>query len=227
MALLIDLFGYLSIVLHGLTVTAQSMALGAILFLALLARPPAPMLGTPAEPILRGTVRIAAWCAAAMVLCEGTTVALQTAVLVGTIDLPVTDSLSPNFAIAGLIKTTAATMILLVERLRARPDTSILNLRRFAEVEIGIGITIFFAAASLTSVPPAVDLTQDRASWQEIRERNMPQWPRLTSPDQDKLALPALQEKLDAEAAQHTAPPQVAFVPGSDDLPPRNAADIA
>lgn len=227
MALLIDLFGYLSIVLHGLTVTAQSMALGAILFLALLARPLAPMLGTPAEPILRGTVRIAAWSAAAMVLCEGTTVALQTAVLVGTIDLPVTDILSPNFAIAGLIKTTAATMILLVERLRARPDTSILSLRRFAEVEIGIGITIFFAAASLTSVPPAVDLTQDRASWQEIRERNMPQWPRLTSPDHDKLALPALQEKLDAEAAQHTAPPQVAFVPGSDDLPPRNAADIA
>jgi putative copper resistance protein D len=76
-------------------------------------------------------------------------------------------------------------------------------------------------------VPPAVDLTQDRVSWQEIRDRNMPEWPRFTSPDHDTLALPALQEKLDTEAAQHTAPPQVAFVPGSGDLPPRNAADIA
>jgi putative copper resistance protein D len=367
MALLIDLFGYLSIVLHGLTVTAQSMALGAVLFLALLARPLAPVLGAPAAPILRGTVRIAAWSAVALVLCEATTVALQTAVLVGTVDLPVADILGANFAVAGLVKTGAALVILavlllrgvrapmllllllaaielaaatltthaaarldgrgplllveflhqlgaaiwiggipcfllalaragdgaawrrigarfsrmsmagvacivvsgitmtvayigswqgfygtaygvmvgakiamllmllglggmnflLVERLRAQPATSINRLRRFAEVEIGIGITIFFAAASLTSVPPAVDLTQDRASWQDIVERNIPKWPSFNSPNHDTLALPALQDKLDAEAAQHTAPPQVAFVPGSGDLPPRNAADIA
>ena len=36
-----------------------------------------------------------------------------------------------------------------------------------------------------------------------------------------------MQAKLDAEAARHSAAPQVAFVPGSGDLPPRNAADIA
>jgi putative copper resistance protein D len=115
----------------------------------------------------------------------------------------------------------------LVERLRARPDTKITRLRRFAEVEIGIGITIFFAAASLTSVPPAVDLQQDRVSWHEIVERNTPEWPRFSSPDHDVLALPALQAKLDAEAAHRSAAPQAAFVPGSGDLPPRNAADIA
>ncbi len=42
MSLLVDLFGYLSIVLHGLTILAQSMALGGVLFLVLLARPFAP-----------------------------------------------------------------------------------------------------------------------------------------------------------------------------------------
>ncbi len=120
-----------------------------------------------------------------------------------------------------------AANFLLVERLRAHPATPIIRLKRFAEVEIGIGIAIFFAAASLTSVPPAVDLTQDRVSWPEIVERNTPEWPRFASPDHDKLALPALQAKLDAEAAHHRATPQVAFVPGSGDLPPRNAADIA
>ena len=116
---------------------------------------------------------------------------------------------------------------LLVERLRANPATSINRLRRFAEVEFGIGIAIFFAAASLTSVPPAVDLTQDRVSWPEIVERNTPEWPRLTSPDHDVLALPALQAKLDAEAAAKKAAPQAAFIPGAGELPPRNAADIA
>ena len=45
MALLIDLFGYLSIILHGLTIVAQSMALGGVLFLVLLARPLAGRLG--------------------------------------------------------------------------------------------------------------------------------------------------------------------------------------
>jgi copper resistance protein D len=116
---------------------------------------------------------------------------------------------------------------LLVERLRANPATSINRLRRFAEVEFGIGIAIFFAAASLTSVPPAADLTQDRVSWREIVERNTPEWPRLRSPDHDDLALPALQAKLDAEAAAKKAAPQVAFVPGGGELPPRNADDIA
>ena len=118
---------------------------------------------------------------------------------------------------------------LLVERLRARsrhadhPPAS-----RFAEVEIGIGVSIFFAAASLTSVPPAVDLhagPRDLAG--DRRAQHAATGRACNSPDHDALALPALQAQLDAEAAHHTAPPQVAFVPGSGDLPPRNAADIA
>jgi putative copper resistance protein D len=115
-----------------------------------------------------------------------------------------------------------------VERLKANPHTSIQHMRRFAEVEIGIGLTVFFAAASLTSLPPASDLTVDRVSMTEIVERLTPQWPRLSSPDHDKLALPALQAQLDAEAAANNAR-QIprAFIPGGGDLAPRNAEDIA
>jgi putative copper resistance protein D len=114
-----------------------------------------------------------------------------------------------------------------VERLRADPATSVNRLRRCAEAEIGISIALFFAAASLTSVPPAVDLTQDRATWSDIVTRNWPQWPSFSSPDHDQLAIPALQAKLDAEAAHHAAAPSVAFVPGAGELPPRNADDVA
>jgi copper resistance protein D len=367
MELLVDLFGYLSIVIHGLTILAQSMAVGGVLFLVLLARPLAPMLGANGRTILAGTARIAGWSALALVLSEGLAIALQAAVLTETVDLPVSDVLSANFAVAGMVKMAAALIIavlalgsskrtpsllllalvavelvaatltthaaarmddrgilmavewlhqagaaiwiggipcfllalrhvhdgpswrlvgarfsrmsmagvacilisgitmslfyigswagaygtaygvmvgakvamflmllclggmnfLLVERLRGAPDTPVLRLRRFAAVEFGIGISIFFAAASLTSVPPAVDLTQDRVTWQEIVDRNTPVWPRLTSPDHDTLALPALQEKLDAEAVHRQAAPQAAFIPGAGDLPPRNADDIA
>jgi len=115
---------------------------------------------------------------------------------------------------------------LLTERLRANPSTPITRLKRFAEVEIGIGFTLFFAAASLTSVAPAIDLSTDRVTWSEIVERNTPQIPTLSSPDHAALALPALQQKLDEEAEAQKKNPPAAFVPGSGILPPRNLDDI-
>jgi putative copper resistance protein D len=87
---------------------------------------------------------------------------------------------------------------------------------------------VLFAAASLTSVPPAVDLTRDRVSLVEYAERLAPKPPRLVSPDHDKLAIPALQAKLDAETAARSATkaPE-AFTPGAGRMPPRNAQDVA
>jgi putative copper resistance protein D len=360
MELLVDLFGYLSIIVHGLTILSQSVALGGTLFIVFLARPLA----------LPGTARtaasIAGVAALALLASEAATIALQTAVLTETVGVPATRVLGADFAVAGLVKAAAAAALawlllarattgsaallaltatglaaatmtthaaarldnrgalllvealhqlgaaiwigglpcflaalaaardpatlrrigarysrlsiagvlcivlsgstmsalyigdaqgfygtafgvmtsakiamflmllalgglnfLMIERMRARPAASANRLRRFAEVELGIGTAIFFAAASLTSVPPAVDLSQDRVTWAEIIERNTPEWPRLASPDHDSLALPALQAKLDQEAAARKSAPQAAFTPGSGELPPRNADDIA
>jgi copper resistance protein D len=61
------------------------------------------------------------------------------------------------------------------------------RLGSFVEVELGLGITILFAAASLTSLPPAVDVTTDRASVAEVAARFTPTAPRLTSPPIDEL----------------------------------------
>ena len=365
MSLLVDLFGYLSIILHGLVIVAQSMALGGVVFLVFLARPFAEAL-PDGQTLLRRTARIAGWSAVALAGGEALTVAMQTAVLTDTLQLPVVFVLGASYAIAGLVKLTAALLLaglllagrpagaapllalsaivlaaavatthaaarihdvpvllaasalhiagaaiwvggipcfvmalsrlhdgasfrrvgarfsrmsmvgvgcilasatvfsvvyigsfpaaygtaygvmagakatmfaallclgfgnfLVVERLRRDPATPVLRMRRFAEVEIGLGFTIFFAAASLTSVPPAVDLAADRVTWSEIVERNTPVAPRFVSPDHDTLALPALQERLDREAATQRRAALPAFVPGSGDLPDRNAADIA
>ena len=365
MSLLVDLFGYLEIVLHGLVILSQSIAVGGMLFLVLLARPFVAAL--PDGPaIMRRTAWIAGWAAAALVVGEGLTVALQASVLVATVGLTVGSVLQADFAVAGLVKCAAAFLLavcllaarripasvllalgavelaaatltthaaarmdgralllavsflhqlgaalwiggipcfvmtlgrvhdaaswrrvgarfsrmsmagvacilvsgvilslfyigawnavygtaygvmvvakvamfgallllgfgnfLVTERLRSDPAAPVLRMKRFAEVEIGIGISIFFAAASLTSVPPGIDLSQDRVSWAEVVERNTPVWPRMTSPSYDDLALPQLQAQLDAEAAQQARKPPAASIPGSGDLPPRNAADIA
>ena len=362
MSLLVDLFGYLGILLHGLVIVSQSFALGGVLFLLLLARPCADLLGPGIVRRVAGIAAIAAVCLAGV---EALNVSMQLAVLTSTLDVPLGDVITANFALAGIVKAAAAlvlafllqrgagaspllaaglvelvaatltthaaarlsgnavllgveflhqlgaaiwvggipcfvmvlgrvtdgaafravgtrfsrlsmagvaaillsgsimclsyigswqafygtaygvmvgakiamfAMLLLLgaanlsvtERLRRDPATSVLRLRRFAEVEIGIGITIFFCAASLTSVPPGIDLTADRATWADVVDRDFsPRWPTLVSPDHDRLGIPALQAQLDAQAAARAQEPRAAFVEGSGELPPRNADDIA
>lgn len=365
MTLLVDVFGFLSIILHGLVIVAQSMALGGVIFLLLLARPLRGM--ACGELIAADTARIAGWAALALLAVEGVSLAMQGAVLGATVDLSAIEVLTASFAEASLVKCAAAAVLallllgrgvaapkglliaacalelcaatltthaaarmetrwpllaieglhqlgaaiwiggipcfvsalarvqdglgwrtvgsrfsqlsmlgvgciivsgftmaalyvgslqgfygtaygvmvgakgamfgfllllglgnfLVVGHLRSDPGAPVLRMKRFAEVEIGIGFTLFFAAASLTSVPPSVDLTRDRVSWAEVVERNTPVWPRLTSPDYDALTLPALQAQLDREAATQKTAPQQAFTPGSGQIPARNAADIA
>ena len=363
MATLIDLFGYLSILVHGLSIVAQSMALGGALFLIALARPMAPTL--PDGPrILRRTAAWAGWSAVALAALEVFAVAMSGAVLASTLNAPWWGVLGAQFAVAATVKCAAALALavamrigasasvivtlggiilgaatlgthaaarvdhgllllaaaalhmlgaaiwvggipffvmalgylhdgdafrrvgarfsrismvgvgcilvsatvfsvlyigtpsalygtaygvmvmakvamfgallllglgnfLVVERLRRDPATPVLRLRRFAEVEIGVGFSLFFAAASLTSVPPAVDLVRDRVTWAEIVERNTPAPPRLASPGHDALALPALQARLDAEATHTRTTAAAAFVPGGGEIPDRNANDVA
>jgi putative copper resistance protein D len=95
-----------------------------------------------------------------------------------------------------------------------------------AEVELAIGLGAFFAAASATSLPPAVDLPHDRATLAEIAQRWAPQWPRLSSPSHAGLGIQLAQSRLEAHHAADVAAPR-AYVPGAGEPPPRNAADIA
>jgi copper resistance protein D len=366
MALLLDIFGFLSVVLRGLVLTAQSLTIGGIVFLALLAYPLRRELGIVGAAAVERCCRLLWWSALAFAVVELASVLLECVVLAGTVGISLADALGAAFSRFGLIAAAASAVTvalvrrppegfrlaalpvlalvmllaqaaishaaaqlsgrapllvadllhmaaaaawiggipylllalgrtgdgralarighrfsliamgsvtlliaagiamavpyigsidaiygtaygvmvvtkvllllgllclggmnyLLVERLRRAPGTPILRLRRFAEVEIGLGITVLFAAASLTSQPPAVDLTEDRASLHEIVERLTPQWPRLASPTHASLALSELQAQIDAAAAAN-APRPKAFVPGEGVLPPRNAEDIA
>ncbi|WP_114241532.1 copper resistance D family protein [Dyella sp. C9] len=368
MSLLVDLFGYLSVILHGLVIVAQSMMLGGLFFVILLLYPLRNQLAQ-GEQLLRRVLRLARWSAAGLILAELATTALQVSVLMATVDLPLGNVLQASFALSGAAKMLCALLILaglhprvldqpiarlalvllallelaaatmtthayarlgdntllmlieglhqfgaaiwvgaipsfvlvlhylddpqglrqvgtrfsrismagvacillsgvtmcvfyigdaqgfygtaygvmvgakiamflallalgfgnfrVTERLRRGETAQVLRMRRFAEVEIGIGFTIFFAAASLTSVPPAIDLTVDRVSLHEIAVRNAPAWPRLSSPDHDTLAISQLQTQLDQEAQRTHQAVQAATVPGSGVLPPRNAEDIA
>ena len=83
--------------------------------------------------------------------------------------------------ILGLLLTLGAPNFFAVRR-RAADDVLPLRLRRFVEVELGLGVTVLFAAASLTSLPPAVDVVTDRATLAEVATRFTPRLPALSSP---------------------------------------------
>lgn len=103
---------------------------------------------------------------------------------------------------------------LAVRQMREEPAGPLLRTRRFAEAEIGIGLTVLFCAASLASLPPARDLPNDRASLTEIVDRLEPRLPvRLDSPD-----FATVSAALPPEALKY-------LPPGAQ--PPRSPADIA
>ncbi len=109
---------------------------------------------------------------------------------------------------------------------RRGPASSILaSLKRFGEAEIGIGITVIFTAASLTSLPPAADLIHDRVTGAEIIGRMSPQSPRFASPSIQELPE-------DAYAAQKKAfevgPLSTeSYVPGQTGTRPNTPAEKA
>ncbi|CAA7621374.1 Copper resistance D domain-containing protein [Candidatus Terasakiella magnetica] len=91
-----------------------------------------------------------------------------------------------KIALLGVLLSLAA-MNRTSVRAEAR-DKGQFRLRRFAEVEIGIGVTVLMIAASMASQPPAVDQSEFQASIAEIVGRMAPTAPRLISPPPDSLA---------------------------------------
>ena len=94
------------------------------------------------------------------------------------------------------------------------------RLGRFAEAELGIGLTVLLAAASLTSTPPAIDVQADRVTPSEIARRFSPKWPRMETP-----------AVADLTPATPLAPPESSTLPGSfvpgQQWQPNTPADIA
>jgi putative copper resistance protein D len=99
----------------------------------------------------------------------------------------------------------------------------IASLKRFGEAELGIGITIILTAASLTSLPPAIDLKADRVSRHEIAVRLAPQIPRLASPSVQDLPEDVYAAEVKAFDAGTLS--SASFVPGQAGTRPNTTAE--
>jgi len=128
--------------------------------------------------------------------------------------------LSSKVMLTALLFLLGALNLSIVRAVRAGTPASLLPLRRFGEAEVGIGFTVILAAASLTSTPPAIDVTAGRVKIPAIAERVKPQWPRLRTPALEDLS-PAT-----PLSASLTAPVSGSFVPGQLTQPTK-PSDIA
>jgi len=133
--------------------------------------------------------------------------------------------LSAKISLFVVLLLLGAANFFIVKTLGTDSGTGAASLWRFGETEIGIGLTVILAAASMTSQPPGVDLTQDRVSLQEIAERYGPRMPRFSSPDLKEIS-ESTKEVMKKAAAEGKALP-VAFVPGQSGPGTNSPADIA
>ena len=128
-------------------------------------------------------------------------------------------------ALFGCLLLLGAGNYYVVHKLGTESAAATSSVIHFGEVEIGIGLTVILAAASLTSQPPAADLTQDRVTRQEIATRFAPRMPRLTGPDVKELSEPSKQMVKRAAETGHSLPP--AYVPGQAVWHPDKPSDLA
>jgi len=133
--------------------------------------------------------------------------------------------LSAKIALLGALLILGAANYYIVRGLEEDSGTGEKSLLRFGEAEIGIGLTIILAAASMTSQPPGVDLTVDRVTMPEIVERFSPRMPRFSSPDLKEISPSTNELRKEAVAQGRTMP--ASFVPGDSGFGTNTPADIA
>jgi len=125
----------------------------------------------------------------------------------------------------GCVLILGALNFRIVRKLRENDGSESAGLLRFGEAELGIGLAVILAAASLTSQPPAADLQEGRVTPSEITQRYAPRLPRLTSPTLKDLPEPPLQAIKRATAAGTPLPDS--YVPGQAVLHVSTPAEIA
>src|SRR5262245_57527861 len=103
--------------------TAQSLTLGGITFLVLVAQPLAPDLGDAGARTLARCRRLPQWSAGAVILVVAVNVGAEALVLADTVDISLAESFSASFAVAGFAQMAAAGIILLLCRPSAGANT--------------------------------------------------------------------------------------------------------
>src|SRR5882724_1710923 len=111
MTLLLDLFGFLSLVLRGLTLTAHSLTAGGTAVLLLLAGPLAAEIGATGAVMVKRSRRLLGRSAIALALLAAVSVLIEGSILADTVGLTAGETLGAAFVLAGVAVIGASAVI--------------------------------------------------------------------------------------------------------------------
>jgi copper resistance protein D len=122
MQLFLDLFGYLSVLLRGLGLIVQSVGIGSLAFLLLIARPLAKG-DASRQPVLRSAIlilRIAGWTVAILAVLR---LAVQLAALIAASGIALHRALGANFVVALSLQAACGIALALLAGRATRPGS--------------------------------------------------------------------------------------------------------
>lgn len=148
-AQLLDVFGFLSVLLRGGALALNSLVWGGVLFMLLVLRP-FPQ-GPATEAVWQGCRRLLTWSAAGLVCAQLCFVAADSAILAGTAGLGFREIAGANYFVASLAVASAAAVIACLTMATARPPRFALMI--FAAVALEALVSMSHAAARLEHRP--------------------------------------------------------------------------
>ena len=118
MSTLFDIFGFLSVVLRGLDLVAQSILLGSVSFALFIAAPLASDARREVRTVAAAVRHCIQWAALAAVIAATANTAVSAAVLASSLDASWREVAGAGFVIAGGVKAVSAAAIGLLVSLR-------------------------------------------------------------------------------------------------------------
>ena len=144
---LVDVFGYLSVILRAGTLVFQSLLLGGVLFVLWVARPTPEVAGGNFEKIQSSSLRMLRIAAIGLAVVQALYLYVNSAVLMATAEIGMRDVIGANFFISGSIVFTAAIVAAALARPGSKPAGIWLAL--LAMVALGASVMTNHAASRM------------------------------------------------------------------------------
>jgi putative copper resistance protein D len=138
---LVNIFGYLSVLLRAGTLVFQSLLLGGVLFISWVARPSSEIPDNSLERVRSSSLRLFRIAAIGLAIVQALYLYVNSAVLMASAEMGLRDIVGANFFISGSIVFTAAILAALLATIRSK----------FALTWLGLLVVIILAASVMTN----------------------------------------------------------------------------
>src|SRR5271166_5975016 len=138
---LVDVFGYLSVILRAGTLVFQSLLLGGVLFVLWIARPTSEIADGNFERVRSSSLRMLRIASIGLAVVQAFYLYVNSAVLMATAEIGLRDVIGANFFISGSVIFVAALATASLARPRSKP----------AAIWLALLVTLVLAASVMTN----------------------------------------------------------------------------